>query len=342
MVRFYGLKLFFRTHHQAKVEQIESDLKATSSPVNRYDFLDKQLEAIKVLCLAKGWSDADLAREVNSFLKKRKIVTSECHRAIFSKKFSEQRNALSKRSGFREEIERALESLSIANGIPWPHSKTILERVKRATEKIADTTQNFKEIRHRIETSRYEIEVEEQEFARRTKMFVKQAFNLQKLRLSRAQDPLLTNLARESLIKMGSEGLFAAQAGAEQEFAQRERVDVIEILKQQKFRSFEGVGEEPNKLASKSRINLSKAKNSPQYEKLIAREKETAGLDGLLAIRDSLIRMMEQELAVPNEHRIFKPIRFQPLGVAVDQIIIRQREKIPKRPRKPRKKVAIL
>jgi hypothetical protein len=334
--------LFFCTQYRAKMEQIDFDLNSAVSSTNRHDLVDKQLDAIKALCLLKRWSDAALAREVNNFLRERKVVFAECHRAIFSKKFSEQRNTLSRRSGFRKEIEKALESLSTANGIPWPHSKTILERVKRATKKIADTTPNFKEIRHRIETSRHEIEVEEQEFARRTKMLVKQAFNLQKLRLSRPQDPLLTNLARESLIKMGSEGLFAAQAGAEQEFAQRERVDVIEILKQQKFRSFEGVGEEPHKLASKSRINLSKAKNSPQYEKLIAREKETVGLDGLLAIRDSLIRMMEQELAVPNEHRIFKPIRFQPLGVAVDQIIIRQRERIPKRPRKPRKKVAIL
>jgi hypothetical protein len=339
VVRFYGLKLFFRTYHQAKVEQIESDLKATSSPVNRYDFLDKQLGAIKVLCLAKSWSDADLAREVNSFLKKRKIVASECHRAIFSKKFSEQRNALSKRSGFREEIERALESLSIANGIPWPHSKTILERVKRATEKIADATPNFKVIRHRMETLQYEIEIEELELAKRTKMLVKQALNLQKLRLSRTRDAHLTKFARESLIKMGGADLLAAQAAAtEREFAQRERIDVIEILKQQKFRSFEGVGEEPHKLASKSRINLSKAKNSPQYEKLIAREKETAGLDELLAIRDSLISMMEQELAVPNEHRIFKPTRFQPLGVPIGQITIRRSEKIPKRPRKPKRK----
>jgi hypothetical protein len=334
--------LFFFTQYRAKMEQADSDLNSTMSLANRYDLLDKQLEAIKALCLSKRWSDAALAREVNNFLKDRKIVASECHRAIFSKKFSEQRNILSKRSGFRKEIEKALESLSTANGISWPHSRTILDRLKRSIEKVDEATPNSKEIRHRIETLQYEIEIEELELAKRTKMLVKQAFNLQKLRLSRAQDPFLTNLARESLIKMGSEGLFAAQAGAEQEFAQRERVDVIEILKQQKFRSFEGVGEEPHKLASKSRINLSKAKNSPQYEKLIAREKETAGLDGLLAIRDSLIRMMEQELAVPNEHRMFKPIRFQPLGVAVDQIIIRQREKIPKRPRKPRKKVAIL
>lgn len=325
------------------MEQTDSDLNSTMSLANRYDLLDKQLKAIKALCLSKRWSDAALAKEVNNFLKDRKIVASECHRAIFSKKFSEQRNTLSKRSGFREEIELALESLSTANGIPWPRSKTTLERVNRATEKIADTTPNFQEIRHRIETLQYEIEIEELEFAKRTKMLVKQALYLQKLRISRTRETHLTNLARESLIKMGGTGLFAAQAtAAEREFAQRERIDVIEILRQQKFRSFEGIDEVLHKLASKSRINLSKAKNSPQYKKLIAREKETAGLNELLAIRDKLIRMMEQELTVPDEHRIFKPIRFQPLGVAVDQIIIRQGEKIPKRPRKPKKKVAIL
>jgi hypothetical protein len=335
--------LFFCTQYRAKMEQIDFDLNSAVSSTNRHDLVDKQLDAIKALCLLKRWSDAALAREVNNFLRERKVVFAECHRAIFSKKFSEQRNTLSRRSGFRKEIEKALESLSTANGIPWPHSKTILERVKRATKKIADTTPNFKEIRHRIDTSRYEIEVEEQEFARRTKMLVKQAFNLQKLRLSRSRDANLTNFARESLIKMGSAGLLAAQAAAvEREFAQRERINVIEILRQQKSRSFEGISEVPHKLASKSQGNLTEAKSLPEYGKLMAREKEAAGLNELLAIRDRLIRMMEQELAVPNEYRIFKPIRFQPLGVAVDQIIIRQREKIPKRPRKPRKKVAIL